>query len=152
MGWGEFDILIRINFVDTAEKPVEIKHFLKYLFGIVHSVFRLRPDSSNVFPPGSDQTQIPVVKEVYDEIIFNSPREWVYEKLIRPPQIIPLDPPNPLRQFFQSYDDELEYKKLFEVHQFLRHQLKTQQQLLSIADSECRTHIAEAYVGSLTNE
>ncbi len=56
-GWGEFEITVRIHFVDSSEKPVEIIHFLK-LFN---------EDKTSQTP------RKPIVSEQYDEIVFSEP-------------------------------------------------------------------------------
>ena len=58
-GWGEFDIAIKIFFVDPSERPVEIMHALK-----------LHPE-----PGQAASTKKPVVSERYDEIVFSEPTE-----------------------------------------------------------------------------
>lgn len=66
-GWGEFEIGIKIYFVDASERPVELFHLLK------------------LFPlDGSAQVKKkPVVAEQYDEIVFHEPTENFYNKLKR---------------------------------------------------------------------
>jgi len=66
-GWGEFDIGIRIYFVDQAEKPVDL----------VHSLRLYHADNTPL------STKKPVVSEVYDEIVFNEPSESFHKKLTR---------------------------------------------------------------------
>ena len=56
-GWGEFEITVRIHFIDASEKPVEIQHFLK-LFN---------DDKTNQTP------RKPIASEQYDEIVFSEP-------------------------------------------------------------------------------
>ena len=58
-GWGEFDIGVKIYFVDPAEKPVEMVHTLK-----------LYPDQN-----APQSTKKPVLNERYDEIVFFEPTE-----------------------------------------------------------------------------
>lgn len=60
-GWGEFDIGVKIIFIDPAEKPVELTHYLK-----------LHPDQN----PQQQSTKKPVVSERYDEIVFQEPTEY----------------------------------------------------------------------------
>lgn len=67
-GWGEFDIIIRITFQDSAEKPVEIIHPLS----LFHSNGLVSPD--------------PVVTEYYDEIVFQDPAEKMLNLLKDTPQ------------------------------------------------------------------
>eukprot|EP00349_Pseudokeronopsis_sp_Brazil_P003456 CAMPEP_0202971926 /NCGR_PEP_ID=MMETSP1396-20130829/32056_1 /ASSEMBLY_ACC=CAM_ASM_000872 /TAXON_ID= /ORGANISM="Pseudokeronopsis sp., Strain Brazil" /LENGTH=145 /DNA_ID=CAMNT_0049701821 /DNA_START=182 /DNA_END=618 /DNA_ORIENTATION=+ len=58
-GWGEFEIGIKIYFVDPAEKPIEIVHFL--------TLYE---------KPGATQSQKkPILNEKYDEIVFFEPTE-----------------------------------------------------------------------------
>lgn len=62
-GWGEFELIIRIYFVDPNEKPVTIYHHLR-LFN---------HDPNNPTPvPKIDKTKT-VVSEHYDEIVFQDP-------------------------------------------------------------------------------
>jgi hypothetical protein len=57
-GWGEFEIGIKIQFVDSSEKPVELHHKLK----LFHD------------DKGSSQpSKRPLVSEQYDEIVFAHP-------------------------------------------------------------------------------
>ena len=56
-GWGEFEITIKIHFVDSSEKPVEVLHFLK-LFN----------EDKTGQPPRK-----PIISEEYDEIVFSDP-------------------------------------------------------------------------------
>eukprot|EP00871_Galdieria_phlegrea_P002165 jgi/Galph1/294/GphlegSOOS_G5134.1 len=58
-GWGEFDLLIRLHFVENLENPVELVHPL-----------RLFPN-----PPKEPSVDEPVVSEYYDEIVFQDPTE-----------------------------------------------------------------------------
>ena len=125
VGWGEFEILVKVFFHDSQERPVEMRHFLK-----------LRPDVELTNNPSFDHAATPVVKESYEEIIFQSPHEWFYEKLIRPP-------PEPLPQhylapYFKSFNDEEEFEKLTEIQTFLRSHLLQQAEHLMMLDNEYR--------------
>ena len=64
-GWGEFELSIKIYFVDASERPVELFHHMK------------------LYPlDGSTQVKKkPVVAEHYDEIVFHEPTESFYSKL-----------------------------------------------------------------------
>jgi hypothetical protein len=61
MGWGEFEVIIRIYFRDSTQRPIELSHFLK-LYG----------DGDQ---PVATSRLNPLVHEVYDEIIFPSLRD-----------------------------------------------------------------------------
>jgi len=66
-GWGEFEIVITIHFLDPSERPVELYHPLK-----------LYPDGNTANPSTKEQ----VISEHYDEIVFNQPKEEFYHKLM----------------------------------------------------------------------
>ena len=67
-GWGEFEINIKVFFVDPTEKPLDLYHHLK-----------LHPAT----PEGNEAmlNKKPIVFEQYDEIVFNSPKEEFYQIL-----------------------------------------------------------------------
>lgn len=138
-GWGEFEINIRIFFQDTNERPLDLKHWLK-----------LRPEPAEVIP-GLDHSKIPVVSEVYDEIQFQAPHEWFYEKLVtkRVEGALALNKhcisKHPLRAFMKSPEqfkkEEAENKaKLLEIEQFLRTQINQHQSQILLADSDYRAY------------
>nr|PVC51986.1 hypothetical protein MACL_00001094 [Theileria orientalis] len=65
VGWGEFFIGVKITFVDDSLEPVQLQHLL-----------RLNPtDGTNIITTA--------VNETFDEIIFNEPKEWFYERLMK---------------------------------------------------------------------
>lgn len=68
-GWGEFEIIIKIYFIDSAERPVTLYHLLK-LFS--------NPLIANQPHVGS---QGQLVSEYYDEIIFQDPSIYLYRQL-----------------------------------------------------------------------
>lgn len=72
-GWGEFEITIRIFFVNEAnEKNVLLYHHLKlHPYG---------PGSENI-PAGTQ----PVESYIYDELVFNEPTEAMFEILTEKP-------------------------------------------------------------------
>ena len=67
MGWGEFDIKIKIELIDESVKPIELTHPLKF-FNLPHQ---------------SQSSKKPVVSENYDEIIFVNPKPEILEQLLR---------------------------------------------------------------------
>lgn len=69
-GWGEFDLIIRLFFIDNLENPVELVHPL-----------RLFPD-----PPKEQSVEEPVVKEYYEELVFQDPPEDLLAILRMGPQ------------------------------------------------------------------
>uniref|UniRef100_A0A1I7XAM7 YEATS domain-containing protein 4 n=1 Tax=Heterorhabditis bacteriophora TaxID=37862 RepID=A0A1I7XAM7_HETBA len=64
-GWGEFEIQIRIYFVDMNEKPVAAFHYLRLFQPLIN------------LPNGKTQ----VVAEYYDEIVFQEPTIPMYKAL-----------------------------------------------------------------------
>jgi YEATS domain-containing protein 4 len=142
-GWGEFEIHLRIFFQDTNERPLELKHWL-----------RLRPDEDDVEAMKIDYTKQPLVHEQFEDIVFNSPHEWFYEKLVKPSSrtsLIPSGLPqakisqHPLRPFMKSIeqwreDEKENEKKLLEVEHFLRTQINQHQSQILLVDSDYRAY------------
>ena len=145
-GWGEFEIVVRIFFHDTNERPLELKHWLK-----------LRHEDDEVVQ-GQDYTKIPVVSETFEEILFYSPHEWFYEKLMRPKRtggitggaptsIIPTlkISQHQLRPFMKSIEEikqeEAENeKKLYDLEKFFRAQINNHQSQILLVDSDYRAY------------
>lgn len=66
-GWGEFEVLITITFLDSAEKSVELVHPL------------------HLFHQDGSVSSRPVVVEYYDEIVFQDPTEKLLNLLKNTP-------------------------------------------------------------------
>lgn len=66
-GWGEFEVSIKIYFVDPNEKPITIYHILK--------LFETDPTSKTI------NVKKYLVSEFYDEIIFNEPSAMMQQLL-----------------------------------------------------------------------
>ncbi|GMS96186.1 hypothetical protein PENTCL1PPCAC_18361, partial [Pristionchus entomophagus] len=64
-GWGEFEVQMRIYFVDSNEKPITAFHYIRLFTPIV------------TLANGTQQ----VVSEYYDEIIFQEPTMHMYKIL-----------------------------------------------------------------------
>lgn len=71
-GWGEFEIVIKIYFHDTNEKPVTIYHILK--------LFETDPTTKTI------NVKKNLVSEFYDEIIFQDPSVYMQALLSSPSQ------------------------------------------------------------------
>ncbi|EME26536.1 YEATS domain-containing protein 4 [Galdieria sulphuraria] len=69
-GWGEFDLIIRLFFIDNLESPIELVHPL-----------RLFPN-----PPKDQSVEEPVVNEYYEELVFQDPPEELLAILRMGPQ------------------------------------------------------------------
>ena len=67
MGWGEFDIKIKIELIDESVKPIELTHALKFYNQ----------------PHQSQSSKKPVVSDNYDEIIFVNPKPEILEQLLK---------------------------------------------------------------------
>ena len=75
-GWGEFEVIIRIHFVDPNERAVTIYHHLK--------LFEHDPNNPTA-PPKIDKTKT-IVSEHYDEIVFHDPSLMMSQILNAPPK------------------------------------------------------------------
>lgn len=73
-GWGEFEVIIRIHFVDPNERPVTIYHHLK----LFHH------DPANPTPVPQIIKDKIVVDEHYDEIVFQDPSLMMSQLLNAP--------------------------------------------------------------------
>lgn len=71
IGWGEFDVKIKIFLVDETIKPLEVLHPLK--------LYPLQSHASS--------SKRPVVIENYDEIIFVNPKPALRELLLKKSEI-----------------------------------------------------------------
>ncbi|TBU12116.1 YEATS-like protein [Hamiltosporidium tvaerminnensis] len=60
-GWGEFNINVRISFIDINEKPISLNHFLKLY---------------------NENGESGCTNETHDEIIFRSPCNDLYRSLM----------------------------------------------------------------------
>jgi YEATS domain-containing protein 4 len=67
VGWGEFDIKIKIFLIDDTAKPLEVFHLLK-----------LYPSQSHIAP----SSKRPIVSENYEEIIFVNPKPHIRARLL----------------------------------------------------------------------
>ncbi|EDO41492.1 predicted protein [Nematostella vectensis] len=73
-GWGEFEITIKIFFMDPQERPVTLYHLLK-LF-----------QTESALASGKKQ----LVAEFYDEIIFQDPTQMMHQCLLSTRQLPPM--------------------------------------------------------------
>ena len=142
-GWGEFEVTLRIFFQDTNERPLELKHWLK-----------LTPDEDDEEAKKIDYTKTPLVNEQFEEIVFNSPHEWFYEKLVKPSNrmsIIPSGLPiakisqHPLRAYMKPIEQwKIEEKeaeqKLLDIEHFIRTQISNHQSQILLVDSDYRAY------------
>ena len=74
MGWGEFDIKIKIELIDESVKPIELIHPLKFYNQ----------------PHQSQSSKKPVISESYDEIIFVNPKPEILEQLLKEDNTSPI--------------------------------------------------------------
>jgi YEATS domain-containing protein 4 len=72
-GWGEFEVIIKIFFADSAEKPITIYHLIK--------LFQTDP----AIMAGKKN----LVSENYDELVFTDPTNTMYHLLTSPKQMVP---------------------------------------------------------------
>lgn len=99
VGWGEFDIVVRLHFKDDAmEPPVEVYHRLKLY------------DESGV-----NNAKKPVVAESYDEIVMWEPTEAFYNRVMSHE---PRPAPNSqIAQFYTQFNLDYEYRRVQHARQ-----------------------------------
>lgn len=117
-GWGEFELGIRICFVDPLEVPVDLVHALA-----------LYPPEGNV----GLSTKKPVIKEVYDEIEFHDPTEQFY-KVLKENEIVSVgSSPHPLATGRGTrVESEKERKELDEL---AKARSKIREEIIKIRDA-----------------
>lgn len=124
-GWGEFEVVIKIFFQDSNERPVTIYHFLK-LFD--------REKDGNV-KMGSD----PVTSESYDELVFTDPTAKMYRLLSHPK----------LNTVAPSHQIDYEDKKAKDLQQILAAKKKVK---LEIAELKARLAAAKENIVQLKSQ
>lgn len=95
-GWGEFDIVVRLHFVDDAqEPPLELYHHLQ-----------LGLDAN-----GNPQKK-PHLYEIYEEIVFWEPTEAFYNRVKGHVPVVA--PPSQLAQYFagSKFDPVMDYARV----------------------------------------
>eukprot|EP00887_Chlorella_sp_A99_P006790 scaffold2.g6790.t1 len=101
VGWGEFDILVRVHFHDdAAEPPVDLYHRLK-LYG----------DET-----AASNAKKPVVAEQYDELVVWEPTEALWRRVAtHQPRAAP---PSQLSQYYTaSFHPETDYRRIQQARQ-----------------------------------
>lgn len=64
LGWGEFEVVIKVFFHEGPDTPIELRHLLA------------------LFPKtGEPSTKKPVVSEKHDEFVFNQPNEALLQRI-----------------------------------------------------------------------
>lgn len=77
-GWGEFEINIKINFVDSAsEKTLSFYHHLR--------LHKYQNQTANGVKLEGDANESEVQSLFYDEIVFNEPNEEFFKVLMAKP-------------------------------------------------------------------
>ncbi|KAI0564818.1 YEATS domain containing protein [Gracilaria domingensis] len=113
-GWGEFEVIIRVFFQDSSEKPVEFFHPLR-LF-------------ENVGEPSPD----PVVSEYYDEIVFQDPPETLHgllKTIPHGPNLRIKQPSYPIPAYFKDFSgaESTDLRKLEHARRKLREETTKRQ-------------------------
>lgn len=121
-GWGEFDVIIKVYFKDSAEKHVDFYHPL-----------RLFPEG------GSEPTDKPVVSEYYDEIVFQDPSEKLlgFLKTTRHGRDVKIKT-SELAPFFRDFSnaESIDLKKIEEARKRLRQETIKKQERYEELDVE----------------
>ncbi|KAI8805605.1 yeats family-domain-containing protein [Cladochytrium replicatum] len=129
-GWGQFEIQIRITFVDPNEKAIQLYHML--------TLFPPDGDPSAMQPPSpalAGATKKPVVAEVYEDIVFNEPTELMYEVLMATPQL-PLQKKANHQFTAQAEHDEL--KKLVDTQALVLKEIEAHKAMIARLGQELK--------------
>uniref|UniRef100_A0A6M2CWQ1 YEATS domain-containing protein 4 n=1 Tax=Rhipicephalus microplus TaxID=6941 RepID=A0A6M2CWQ1_RHIMP len=123
-GWGEFEIVIKIYFMDTTERPVTLYHILK-----------LFQSETNIML-GKKQ----LVTEMYDELIFSEPTVMMQ-------QLLTSTRPLTVGPYKHEYD--FEEKKEKSLHSILQAKNKIR---LEVADLKERLKVARETIDKYKSE
>ncbi|KAL2916378.1 NuA4 histone H4 acetyltransferase complex and the SWR1 complex subunit [Polyrhizophydium stewartii] len=124
-GWGEFEIMIKISFVDSNERPVTLYHQLQ-----------LYPKDEAAIQA---QGKKPVIINHYEELVFNEPTEDMIEGLRAynaVPRIAPVGT-------YSTQAEEEELLHLDDVHSKLLAEHERQKRHLVKVEEELRLLQAE---------
>nr|CAG4645025.1 EOG090X0B3F [Leptodora kindtii] len=108
-GWGEFEIVIKIYFQDSNERPITFYHILK--------LFQNSPDTV----VGKKQ----VVSEFYEEIVFQEPTLMMQQLL---ENVMPPTHPQ------EKHDTDFEDKKVKTLESILKAKSKVKNELAELKD------------------
>eukprot|EP00949_MAST-11_sp_MAST-11-sp1_P000307 g307.t1 len=118
-GWGEFEVGIRIYFVDDAVPPLNLSHHL-----------RLYPAEKNAVL----SEEKPVVHEHYDEILFHDPPEAFKKILLSGPRKKKV--PHPLMEHFTTFKEIEDLKRLRAAQAFIEKELEESAKELEMLHDE----------------
>jgi len=132
-GWGEFEASIRIIWNDVAgERSTILTHGIR--------LYPNKAPSTSADTSAYMNTQVPVVAEKYDEVVFTNPREEFHQCLINGHKkntlAYPLSNEQSVLQHYRTYGDEGDVKALLSAKQFLEGELRNVKDRLLRVDSE----------------
>ncbi|KAM7536989.1 hypothetical protein Aperf_G00000069295 [Anoplocephala perfoliata] len=138
-GWGEFDIVMKVFFIDPSTKPLTINHLIK-LFHCDHEIM---------------MGQKSLVREIYDEMVFVDPTVELYQGLMSSTSTNPskLPPVHHETDFNESNQQALEHiedlnKKVLEAIEAYRKQLVLKKDIVEEA-KVLADEVEAAAIGSL---
>jgi YEATS domain-containing protein 4 len=165
-GWGEFEAQIRIHWKDPAEKTTMVrdrswllKLNLIYTNLLTHSPTVLSLQTHQVthgiklYPPGTPanaaptSTEIPVVAETYDEVVFTDPHESFFQQLQAVREAPSVETEYSQHKHFTKFSDTDDVHALLEAQKFLHQQLRDAKERLKNVDDD----LAEVGDGLLAN-
>ena len=115
-GWGEFEIVIKIHFVDPNERPVTIYHILK--------LFETDPVSKTI------NVKKNLISEFYDEIIFYDP-SLMMKTLLTQTRTLTLGPYKHETNFEDKKERTLD--SIMAAKNKVRHEIKDLKERLKVA-------------------
>ncbi|CAG8818147.1 34877_t:CDS:2, partial [Gigaspora margarita] len=108
-GWGEFELSIKLQFIEGSEKPVTLYHNLR-----LHSY----EDDGSISTSSKNK---PVQSFQYDELVFTDPPETLYQVLTTQP--IPTLPSKPSNSPYSLQAEQDELRKIDEAYRKVQEQM-----------------------------
>jgi hypothetical protein len=100
---------------------------------VTHGI-KLHPPRTSTSNAISNDTQVPVVSEIYDEVVFTDPNESFFQQLIEVRKVPSIESEYSHHEHFTQFSDTDDVHALLEAQKFLQQQLLEAKQRLKAVD------------------
>jgi hypothetical protein len=100
---------------------------------VTHGI-KLHPPRTSTSNTIANDTQVPVVSEIYDEVVFTDPNESFFQQLIEVRKVPSIESEYSHHEHFTQFSDTDDVHALLEAQKFLQQQLLEAKQRLKAVD------------------
>jgi hypothetical protein len=100
---------------------------------VTHGI-KLHPPRTSTSNTIANDTQVPVVSEIYDEVVFTDPKESFFQQLIEVRKVPSVESEYSHHEHFTLFSDTDDVHALLEAQKFLQQQLLEAKQRLKALD------------------